>query len=233
MDAVLKGLLALRDLDVKMATLRRTMITKPAALASHRRQVAEAEAELAEVRDQVKTLQKMVDQRNVTLQLEEEQIKKLSGQLNSLKTNEDYQTMLRQIATRKATVLELEEKVLEGMEVVEGARHRIPEKEARLKAEKATLGEEEKRVAKEMADMTAQLAVFEVRWNERSAHVEDSVLRQYRHLRERFEGTALSGVSPDGVCDGCHTRVTSNVLNQALAGHLVDCNNCHRMLYLP
>ena len=108
MDDALRGLLKLRDIDEKMARRKKKLEDKPARLAANKREVDTAQQELEEVREQVKKLQTIVDRRNVELQAAEGAIEKLSDQLNTLKTNEDYQAMQRQIETKRGGVREIE-----------------------------------------------------------------------------------------------------------------------------
>ena len=214
-----------------MAGIRSKLEAKPARLAGRRVELEEAERALEELREQVKALQVIVDRKSVQLRAAEEIVEKLSGQLNTLKSNEEYQTMQRQIEAKQAEIAEIEEGVLESMEVVDQARVDLPGRETRVNEEKARLDAERKKLEEEMSDLEAKLTSLDSDWTQRSSDLDSGALDQYRQARDRLGHTALVMVSPEGICGGCHTRVTKNILNGALAGHIVSCNNCGRLLY--
>lgn len=231
MDDAVRALLALRDIDEKMARLSKKLEDKPARLKAHKREVETAERELETVREQVKKLQTIVDRRNVELQTAEGAIEKLSEQLNGLKTNEDYQAMQRQIEAKQGGVREIEDRILEGMEVVEKAKTDLPRREEKLKAEQGRLEAEEKKVDAELTSVKAELESLKAEFEEKSSAVDQEALELYLALRKTRGHTAFVEVTAAGICLGCHTKVTSNVLNTAMAGRLTTCNACHRLIY--
>ena len=233
MDDALKELLALRDIDEKMVRIRKNLKDKPARLGSQKREVDTAEQGLAGVRDQVKQLQQIVDRKNVALRAAEDDVNKLSIQLNALKTNEEYQTMQRQIEAKKGEISGIEDEVLESMEVVEKAKIDLPGREAKLKQERQLLAGKEEDLTAELDTMRKQMEDLEAEWQAKSEAVDSQALARYETLRSSLGHTALVAVSPEGICQGCYTKVTSNVLNTAVAGRSIDCNNCHRLIYLP
>ncbi|MAG57413.1 MAG: hypothetical protein CMJ83_14065 [Planctomycetes bacterium] len=232
MDDALRGLLGLKELDEKMAGVRSSLEKKPKVLRAHQREVETAERELSEVRDQVKDLQKIVDRKSVELQAAEDAVVKLSGQLNTLKTNEEYAAMQKQIAGKNTTITGIEDTVLESMEVVERAKTELPPREVKLAEQRTKLSEEETRVTSEVKDLEGELGKLESEWDQKATGVEAGLLERYRRLRADHGATALVPVSPEGICKGCYTKVTSNVLNTAVAGRLVECTSCYRMLFL-
>ena len=233
MDDALKELLALRDIDEKMVRIRKKLKDKPARLGIQKREVDTAEQELAGVRDQVKQLQQIVDRKSVALRAAEDDVKKLTIQLNTLKTNEEYQTMQRQIEAKKGEISGIEDEVLESMDVVEKATIDLPGRQAKLKEERELLARKEEDLAAELELMRKQMEDLEAEWQAKSEAVDPQALERYETLRSSLGHTALVEVSPEGICQGCYTKVTSNILNTALAGRSIDCNNCHRLIYVP
>jgi len=232
MDNALKELLALRDIDENMARIRKKLEDKPARLGKQKREVDTAEQDLEGVRDHVKQLQQIVDRKTVELRAVEDDVQKLSGQLNTLKTNEEYQTMQRQIEAKKGEISLIEDAVLESMEVVEKAKVDLPDRKARLDEERDRLTGKETELATELDELTKQMEALESDWQAKSHAVDPDALTRYQTLRSSLGHTALVAVSPEGICQGCYTKVTSNILNTALAGRSIDCNNCHRLIYM-
>ena len=141
--------------------------------------------------------------------------------------------MQRQIQAKKDEISGIEDAVLESMEVVEKAKTDLPGRETRLKDERDRLADKEKELDVELDEMRNQLKDLEAEWQAKSQAVDPESLGRYETLRSSLGHTALVAVSPEGICQGCYTKVTSNVLNTALAGRSIDCNNCHRLIYLP
>lgn len=228
----IESLRVLQKLDAEIFSLKRETERRPANLARQDRDVQEAQAALDEVKENIKQLQRRVDERNVSLKSAEDAITKMEAQAQTLKTNEEFTTMQRQIAAKKDEIGDLEEKVLEGMEVLDKAREDVPGREDELKQRQAELEGARKEVADTVAEIEAKISTLEGRWEEQSGAVSKDLLRRYVELRGRYQDKAMVELTPEGICQGCYMSVTSQDLNSALAGHAAECRNCQRIMWV-
>ena len=97
MQEPMRSLLELQRLDSEMQRLEEEEKANEASLSTDAAVFKNAEIALAETEEHVKRLQMVVDKRNLEMTSVEEVILKLEGQKMTLKTNEEYSAMQRQI----------------------------------------------------------------------------------------------------------------------------------------
>ena len=231
MDDVVKSLLVLKGLDEQRFSTRKRIVDLPSALARQEKDVRAAQQALETIQEQVTALQMRVDHRGVELSKAEGDVARMEGQLSSLKTNADYSAMQSQIKRKQEEMSGIEDRILEAMEVVENARGGIPDKKKHLEAMKAELEAAKVDVAKKVAEAEVAVKRLDAEWLEAAKAVPAEVLEVYKAQLKRYGRDAMAGLTSDGNCQGCYTRVTGQVANEAAAGHLVQCNNCERVIY--
>ena len=149
------------------------------------------------------------------------QIGKYKRQLNEVKTNKEYTSLLH----------EIEETIIAEMlaaddveEEIKAALHRQGQEEEVLKKEKVVLDEK----MRETETRHAALA------KEREAlfpRIPREQMKLYEALFQKKGGTALSPVTGD-FCAMCHMRVRPQMLNEIRdKTKVILCENCGRILY--
>lgn len=232
MDDAVKQLLRLRDVDTAIYGLRRALTERPAAVDLEKRGLAAAEASLQELQQQIRALQMIVDKRNVELAQADGVVRKLVVQQGTLKTNAEYAAMQKQIEGKREEILGLEDRILEAMEVVEGAKGQVPGRKAEIEAKRLLLDQALTALEVEMKRLGAELTSEQARRAELAAGIPEDILRIYNSQLDRYKKDAVAAVNSEGICQGCHTKTTSQVANMAMAGHVIQCNNCERLLYM-
>jgi uncharacterized protein len=204
----------------------------PRRLAALAAAVREAEAGRDAAQETIRQARLAVDQKQLQLKTAEGWIADLEGKLNACKTNREYQTLREQIAADQMATKVLEDEILEALEridalkptvpeaerAIEQARRRLAEDEAVIRGEAAQLEEEVARVRGELAAQEQELA----------ADLREKYERVVRH--KGADGmAAVDGQS----CGGCHQQITTQMLSDLLAGKIVTCRGCGRLLYTP
>jgi len=159
------------------------------------------------------------------------QIGKYKRQLNEVKTNKEYTSLLHEIEETQRRVDTLEETIIAEMlaaddveEEIKAALHRQGQEEDVLKKEKVVLDEK----LKETETRHAALA------KEREAllpRIPREQVKLYEAIFQKKGGTALSPVTGD-FCAMCHMRVRPQMLNEIRdKTTVILCENCGRILY--
>jgi predicted nucleic acid-binding Zn-ribbon protein len=174
----------------------------------------------------------VVDRHNVELGTAEEMVRKLEGQKMTLKTNEEYATMQRQIDAKRAEMDALESRILEAMEVVENARNGLPPRKAELARREADLAAARSRVDAETAETEGEIAGLQAQWDAFAANVSGKLVREYSITRDRRNGRGLAALSPDNKCQECYISVHPQLMIEVLRGDMIPCPSCNRLLYL-
>ena len=175
---------------------------------------------------QIKRKEKEMD-----VETKENLIKKHSGELNSIKSNDAYKALILEIEQAKKEKYALEDEILQIMEDSE-------KKSAELKENEKKYKEKEKHIEQEITDITKKLDVFKndvlQKCQQRTIlaqKVEPNILSMYEYIRSGKGGVAIACIEGEN-CGGCHINLRPQLINEVhKAQALVRCDNCFRILY--
>ncbi|MBM3777139.1 MAG: hypothetical protein FJW23_02725 [Acidimicrobiia bacterium] len=156
---------------------------------------------------------------------------KFKDQLSAVKTNREYQAMLKEIETAETELRAAEDKVLEEMLAADGAA-------AEAKAAERALAEARTQVNADKRDMAAELAAAEKRLQEASqaraaivAQLDARLVQIFEQVAKVRKGIGVC-VAADGLCSLCHVRLRPHVYQQVRHNDtIIQCESCHRILY--
>lgn len=223
-------LIALSALDGRIFALEDQIEAGPRQLATQQSALKKAEAAGVELHEQIKDLQRLVDHRELEMRQAEAEIEKLEGQLPSIKTNEEYQAMLRQIETRKNSIGDHEDRILQSMEVLDAARGKEPERNAEIDEKKAALKKREGELEQEIAELRGQKDALETEWNALGEKLSGNLFDTYRHRRVKMKARTVVRVTEAGHCGGCQTKLTAQNHSEVMGGSVITCPHCQRLL---
>ncbi|MCX6568335.1 MAG: C4-type zinc ribbon domain-containing protein [Candidatus Aminicenantes bacterium] len=159
------------------------------------------------------------------------QIGKYKRQLNEVKSNKEYTSLLKEIEEAQHKVDSLEEAIIAEMltaddveEEIKTATHRQGQDEESLRKEKLVLDEK-------MKETEATFAALNKERESLLPRIPPEQMMLYESLRQKKGGAALSPVTGD-FCAMCHMRVRPQMLNEIRDKvKVILCENCGRILY--
>ena len=158
-------------------------------------------------------------------------IVKYKQQLNTVKTNKEYTSLLREIDDTQKKMDGLEEEIIEKMLEADELETEIKnaEETAQKAKDKLTVDIDDlKTQRKKMEEERAQLL------QERNAlvpEVHPDQINLYKKIADKNNGLALSPVTDD-FCSMCHMRIRPQMINELKAEtEIILCENCGRILY--
>jgi predicted nucleic acid-binding Zn-ribbon protein len=165
------------------------------------------------------------------IQLQDQKISKLRGQMLEAKTNEVYRAFQSEIGFCEKEIRRLEDRILELMAESEPL-------EKNVKTAEIALGEEKKQVEAEKQQARERTAVdqkaLEELQTERKALVagiNPALYRNYERIRKGRKGIAVSEAI-DGRCSMCHMAIRLQFFQDLRKGDQVMlCESCGRILY--
>jgi len=162
----------------------------------------------------------------------QERIKKRDIQLRSVKTNKEYQAVLKDIEEIKKANSKLEDETIECLDRIDGA-----EKEMRLKQEEhvvhaEVLHQKKKEMQKKIEEKQLLLNKLLKQRDIIAEGIDAELLKEYYFIKSQARGTAIVEAK-DSVCFGCHMNIPPQMYNELHRGNeLRSCPHCHRMLYI-
>lgn len=231
MTEAFEKLLILQDHDRRALQLARETRDIPqrkrdfeARLQHHRDAVLAAEEELRSGQLKLKEIEGDVETFTTRL-------RKYKEQQMSVKNNDEYRALEREMATTRRDIAKLEERELLMMEQLEPLVAAVGDR-------KAELAEQEKAVAAELSAMDERLGRIEeeIESSKRlrpdlAAEVDPQWLSRYQRILQNKGDVALVPIE-NGSCGGCHMNLPPQVVHDARKGSLlVSCSFCGRIVY--
>jgi predicted nucleic acid-binding Zn-ribbon protein len=234
MGQAIQKLLALQDVDLEVISLSEE---KAKRLDSINRKRSELEAERGEFQKREGQLKELkVGMKNMEVELADttERIRKLESQQINVKTNQEYKALDKEIYEAKANKIEVEDKLLQKMELLEEGKAEVQKageqlaaRSTELEGETAGIQEEVEKIDRHIADLTAKRS-------EVAANIEDNLLRQYERIFNTKKGAVLVPLL-NRACQGCHLSVPAGIesILRRYEADIITCENCSRILYIP
>jgi len=192
----------------------------------------EIEAAINEKKAQLAELKKVYRAHDADIQTNQGRIQKREEQLRSVKTNKEYQAILKEIAEIKKASSRMEDETLACLDQMDAAEKEIQEQEEALAAEtqevaqqKSTIetdAETERRSLDELVSEQAAIA----------QKINPQLIDQYEMIKSHSRGIAIVQVK-ESVCLGCHMNIPPQMYNELhRENEIKTCPHCHRMLYV-
>jgi uncharacterized protein len=227
----IQHLIRLQQLDSEIESARRRIADIPAVQDALATRLERATAAVEEIKQRLTASQherKTIENEVAAIQI---RLSKYKGQLTELKTNKEYQTMQKEIATAEEAVRSHEDRVLERMEQGETLARELKDAEALLKTQQAQIAAERKALEAEAATLRRTADETAVARVAAAKELSPNALRLFEHVSRQRKGLALAEAR-DGVCTLCHVRLRPQVYNEVRRGEsLIQCESCLRILY--
>lgn len=196
------------------------------------------EDELSEVRQKIEKEQEIIEElekerhkKEKELETDKDKIRKLETKLYDVKTNKEYQALLKEIESAKEANDRTEEDILVLMDKVEDLKKDYESVTVYLKKREKESETERAEIEKEMQSMDAIIAKLTKERDNLLSIVSDNLRTIYGILREKRAGIAVTNVK-NGVCLGCHMNIPPQLFIEATKNKkLIQCPSCNRILF--
>jgi predicted nucleic acid-binding Zn-ribbon protein len=210
--------------------LRNEIERTPRLLKAQQNRMVQQEAAAKEAHDHVKRLKVSSLERESLLKQTLGQIAKHERQLNEAGSKKEYDALKVEIAADKEHVKKLEDEILTLLMEIEERTAQLPVADKAVQQAKLDLAEFEKNSQSRLQSLTEQLATAQQSLKEVEETLPEDVRTQYLRLVGARDEDALSAVE-GRTCSACYTDITAQNYNDLLAGRLVVCKACGRILY--
>ncbi len=221
----------LQVLDKQIYDFSQELLQIPVRLKAYEQGFDNAKKASQALEEKLKQAKLKQKEKELELGQKEEQIAKRQGQLNLVKTNQEYSAIRMEIANMKADNSVLEEAILLLMDEVETETKQV-------NAVKESLKLEEKKLADRKAELTGKEKVcragvedLKVKRKDFINQVSTETASFYERILAKKSGVALARIDSEN-CSSCQMKLRAQVLNEVkLQEKIVLCENCTRILY--
>ena len=232
MNDQLKQVIALQDRDLELDKLRAEAAAIPAKMNELKKQIQDLKSSLENSKRELTQLQLAKKQKDLDLDAQETAIRKHSTDLNAVKSNDAYRTLLGEIDKAKKEKSALEDQILQIMEQIDAASRTWKERESTAKNSEGDLLRQIGDWENKQKALEAEVAEKQSARDESVAGISKSIGEQYKRLRDNKRGAVIVPIRHEQ-CSGCHMRVSQNLINESRRGlKVMFCESCARIVYL-
>ena len=208
-------------------------------------QIRQGPERIREIEGQLKILEKDFEcekgrikelrkwQRQYEAEVEEgaAQIKKADGRLLAIKSNKEYQALLKEIENAGKANAKKEDEILHCMEEIERLNTALKDKDKNLAVKRESFEKEKKAIKTKVSRDQKQLCELEKRRTDRAKTIHPELLSKYEQIRERGGNLAVVLVE-NTTCSGCHLNIPAQMYNELQRmDSLKLCPHCNRIIY--
>jgi predicted nucleic acid-binding Zn-ribbon protein len=221
---------ALADLDERKRDLDTLASTLPAQLEAREAKLAGAREELEKTRRRFEEAQRERRRLEVVIEDKTQALAKYRSQLDSVKTNKEYQSLQHEIVLTRRGISETEDKLLDVLDRVEKDQRGLEERERELRRLQEDVTRVNREAQERLRDVEVQLIEVAQKRERFIPKLSPPVRGEYGRLCEHYPGGAFA-VAAGGVCRGCYVNVPAQVVAELRAGgKLYRCESCGRFV---
>ena len=186
---------------------------------------------MEESKKKFEELNKLQSEKEDKLKRGIDNIKKTKDRLLEVKTNKEYQAILKEIETMEKKNSEIEDEIISGLDQVDHMRTEVRQKEKEFETRRSQYEKEKIKMEKEISQLDRDLHDAEEGTNALRKQIRDELLKRYETIKGRRNGVAVASVWKE-VCGGCHMNIPPQMyIELQRSSDLLTCPNCNRIVY--
>jgi uncharacterized protein len=181
--------------------------------------------------EQLEGLRKRRREKDTQLQTGQETLRRTRERLFDVKTNKEYQSILKEIETLEAKNSHTEDEVISLLEELDRLETAVKARQEELEGHRCLYEEQKAKLTEELNALAGELEICLHSSGELRKKVPADILRKYEQLKNAGRGVAVVAVWKE-VCDGCHMSIPPQLYNELQKSTaLMTCPNCSRIIY--
>ena len=208
---------ALAGVDAQIEALSTEMKTFDDRLADGRTQLDNMRAQYREDERESRTI--------------EDRIGKDHEKLRAVKTNKEYQSMLKEIDELKKKGSQIEDRMLANLESIEQSESALAVLEKEMAVQRAEIERQQAEIRAQAETERQALERCSLERDRIFVRLDQKLQKMFEKVRTQGRGVAVSAVV-DGVCQVCRMGIPPQMFNELLRMDSVRlCPNCQRIIY--
>ena len=231
MEHELSTIYEAQKIELKIIENESKLLQTPRALREMDDKMQALKTKTDKEKEIIEELEKEKRKKEKELEVDKDKIKKLEAKLYEVKTNKEYQAMLKEIETAKQTNDKTEEDILVLMDKVEDLKKDFVVSTEELKKNEKEIQTEKSRIEVEIQSMDKVISQLKTERNNLLSVVGDPLKSIYLVLVEKRNGIAVANAK-NGVCLGCYMNIPPQLFIEVTKNReLIQCPSCNRILY--
>ncbi len=231
MNEQLTVLIRLQEIDARIRALTNEQQNIPGRIAELEARSAANQENLDTARKTLEEAQKAKRDRDRDLEEGGRKVEKLKARTSEIKTNKEYQALLKEIETAGQENKAIEDDILKLMEKIDAAAAEINTAETRAAEESDSIRNDRRQLEESMVSAEKALKTEEQARTEMASRVDRPLLAQYERLVGVTGGKVVVEARNES-CSGCFMSIPPQLFVNVKRNENVNtCPHCHRILY--
>ena len=161
----------------------------------------------------------------------ESKFQKSKLRLNDVKSNKEYQAVLKEIEEQKELIFEKEEVVIKYMEDIEIQEAECASNNGTLRESQQEFKNKQDEFSQRLRDLDKEVQSLNGKMIQLSQNVDKNLLERYNSLRNNLRGRVVTQVV-NTICQGCNLGIPPQQYNELIKGASIkSCPHCDRIIY--
>jgi len=227
----LEHLIQLQQIDSKIRAIQRTIEDVPGKITEVESPLQDSQNVLNRIKQQYDAFEKKKREKERALEDINDKINKLKMRTGEIKTNKEYQALLKEIKTVEDDRSSIEDDILSAMEDADTLGKQIKTEEQNYRINKEKVEALKKDIENEKSETEKELLTVQGIREKVIEAVDSEVYDQYFMLLEICGGLAVIEVK-DEICQGCNMNIPPQLFVELKKNEeIYNCPHCRRIIF--
>ncbi len=233
MKEQIKVLVKLQHLDTENVRIRSTLNDVSKKLENLDSSLKEIEQTIKDQESVLNELKKQYRDYESDVKMNLAKNKKSQEKLRSVKTNKEYQSLLKEIEDVKSKNSSIEDKMIEYLDRMDETEEIIAKKKDEYLQFSDRIKSEKQSIEHEAGINKKKLDELDMDRKNVSGLIDSQLFKKYLVIKEQQQGGLAVVPVKNAVCHGCNVNLPPQLYNELFrCDSLKFCPNCHRIIYL-
>ncbi len=231
MEITIRNLIALQKCDFEIKVLNKKREEGPAKIKVLEEELKQVEGAADEELVKAEAVKK--EKREIEQEIEDlaGRVEKSKVKLATIKSNKEYDAVLKEIDTLEKKKSEFEDKALQVMEEIDSLDAKLSAIKEKKETHREKFEADQKDVEKEIKALDRARRKHEKEKKMVRKEMDQDLLKYYDNLLDHKQGIAVCSVIK-GICQACHMGIPPQKFNELMRGDaLRNCPHCGRIMY--
>jgi uncharacterized protein len=224
-------LIKLQETDSKILSMTRAVNEFPARIMAAELPLKESQIALDTAKQKIDVFEKKKRDKESGLEDVNVRIQKMKGRTPEIKTNKEYQALLKEIEAVEKERSAIEDEILVIMEEIDACSKQKKAAETTFIIEKKKIEDVKKKIDNDRSEIEKELSSVKEQRASVSAFIDRELYDQYIILFEACNGVAVTEVKEE-ICQGCNMNIPPQLFVEIKKQEeMFNCPQCRRLLY--
>jgi len=226
-------LIDLQEKEIEAAQIQQELDQIPERITQMQVRLEQVENRLKKEKTALEALKKTYRAHEADIQTNQSRVQKREAQLRSVRTNQEYRAILKEIDDIKTATSGIEDNMLQVLEEMEALEKSIAELNREYRQEQGQISEKRKELEAHADQRRKAYDQLMAERQETVKHIEPDMMKKYNFVKDQTSDMKAVVAARDAICMGCNMNIPPQLYNELYRGdELKFCPHCHRMLYV-